>query len=630
MIASFARNGLRLLLASVLLATMATAGQYQNFGVAVYVRAYEVQKMKDPAWLAANWTTVARQVKVDKVYLEPHRDLIIIDDATLQAAKKFFADKGIATAAGIAYVKNERNLFETFCYTKTGDRAKVKEIVEACARNFDEVILDDFFFTSCKCAECVKAKGERSWTEFRLALMTEVSQHLIIDAARAVNPRVKLTIKYPNWYEHFHGMGYNLEAQPRMFDRIHAGTETRNSEYNHQHLQPYQSYEQIRYFENIAPGRNAGGWVDTGGRVVADRYAEQLWLTMLAKAPEMILFAMHELLEPLKPEDRAPWQGQGTSFDYDALAKTAAAAGVAQPTWARAAGAALEQIDPIVGQLGKPIGIASYRPYHSSSDEDFLHNYLGGVGLPIDLRPEFPVEAPLVLLTAGAAADPEIVAKIKAQLLAGKDVMITSGLLRAIQDRGFRREIAEVMVTDGKTSTQEMWGYPLGWGAKVKLERPILLPELRYNTNDSWELIASMTNGMGFPVVHYVPYADAKLYVLTVPDNPAELYLWPAPVLNFVRQIASKGLFARLEGPAQVALMEYDNRAVVVESFRDEAAEVRIVTGPEVVKMKNVATGEMVEGTLEKTGGRMMGPATEHRVFALTLKPHSFVALAAE
>ncbi len=630
MLAPFVGKIARGLLALALTATALFAGRYQNFGVAVYVRAYEVRKMKDPAWLAANWAVVEKQVKVDKVYLETHRDLIIIDDATLQAAKKFFAGKGIATAAGIAYVKNERNLFETFCYTKAEDRAKVKEIIEVSARNFDEVILDDFFFTSCKCAECVKAKGDKSWTEYRLELLTQVSRELIA-AARAVNPKVKLTIKYPNWYEHFHGMGYNLEAQPGMFDRIHAGTETRNSDYNHQHLQPYQSYEQIRYFENIAPGRANGGWVDTGGRVVADRYAEQLWLTMLAKAPEMILFAMHELLEPLKPEDRAAWQGQGTSFDYDALAKNAAAAGVEKATWARAAGAALEQIDPVVGALGKPVGIASYRPYHSSSDEDFLHNYLGGLGLPIDLRPEFPSDAPLVLLTAGAAADPEIVAKIKAQLVAGKDVVITSGLLRAIQDRGFRREIAEVYVSEHRSATSEMWGYPLGWGAKVKLDAEITIPELRYNTNDSWELIASMTRGLGYPIVHYVPYANAKLYVLTMPENLADLYAFPAPVLNFIRQIASKGLFARLEGPAHVALMEYDNRAVVVESFRDEASEVKVVTGSDVKKMKNVVTGEIVEGKLEKVGRSMMGPPpAEHRAFALTVKPHSFVALVAE
>jgi hypothetical protein len=39
----------------------------------------------------------------------------------------------------------------------------------------------------------------------------------------------------------------------------------------------------------------------------------------------------------------------------------------------------------------------------------------------------------LVLLTESAKSDPAIVAKIKGQLAAGKSVIITSGLLRALQ-----------------------------------------------------------------------------------------------------------------------------------------------------------------------------------------------------
>jgi hypothetical protein len=596
-------------------AAAARAGHYQNFGVAVYVRAYEVQKMQDPQWLRDNWAVVEKQLKVDKVYLEPHRDLIIVPDATLQAAKAFFAAKGIKTAAGIAFVRNERNLFETFCYTQPEQRAKVKEIVEAAARNFDEIILDDFFFTSCKCADCVKAKGNRTWSEFRMALMDDVAQHLVIDVAHAVNPKVKITIKYPNWYEHFHGMGYDLDRESKLFDAIYTGTETRNADYNHQHLQPYQSYQQIRYFDNIRPGANGGGWVDTGGRIVADRYAEQLWLTMFAKAPEIMLFAMHELIAPLKPADRAPWQGSGTSFDYDAAAQPVG--GVKEATWAHVASQALETADRYVGKLGTPVGIASYRPYHSSSDEDFLHNYLGGLGLPIDLHPEFPKDAPLVLLTAGAAADPDVVAKIQAQLLAGKDVIITSGLLRAIQDRGFRRDIADVTYTDHKALTHEFWGYFTG---KEQLPADVLIPELRYNTNDSWEVVASMTHGLGYPIVHYVPYANAKLYILTMPENLADLYLYPAPVLNYIRQIASKGLFVRLEGPAQIALLAYDNHAVVVESFRDEAADVRLVTTPDITHLHNEVTGEELAGQ----------PEQDHVVFAAHLKPHSFVVFTAK
>ena len=271
---------------------------------------------------------------------------------------------------------------------------------------------------------------------------------------------------------------------------------------------------------------------------------------------------------------------------------------------------ALEQIDPLVAKLGKPIGIKSYRPCHSRG-EDFLHNYLGMIGLPIDLYPEFPTDAPTVLLTADAAHDPAIVGKIQQHLAEGKNVVITTGLLRAIQDKGFKNLI-DLSVGPEVSSTHEIWGRAIG---HQTLPVDIIIPELHYNTNDSWELLSSMTHGLGYSILHFAAYGKGSLYVLTIPDNFADLYQYPAAVLNQIRATLSGDFFARLEGPGRISLLAYDNHAVVVESFRDEAAEVRIVTTPEIKVLHNEVTGEDLAGALEK----------EHRVFALNLKPHSFV-----
>ncbi len=43
----------------------------------------------------------------------------------------------------------------------------------------------------------------------------------------------------------------------------------------------------------------------------------------------------------------------------------------------------------LVGKLGHPIGIASYKPYQSIG-EDFLQNYLGNIGIPDRVDAEFP------------------------------------------------------------------------------------------------------------------------------------------------------------------------------------------------------------------------------------------------
>src|SRR5215510_11226991 len=358
---------------------------YENFRVAVYCRAQEVQKMADPAWLEASWQAVSREVHVDKVYIETHRDRILVDDATLEAAKKFFESKGVAVAGGITFTVSEPNRFETFSYSNPEHRKAVQQIAEHTARHFDEFILDDFFFTSTKSDFDVKAKGNRSWTDYRLAVMEDAAKNLVIGPAKRVNPNVKVVIMYPNWYDHFPALGFNLARGPQLFDGIYTGTETRDAVRSAQHLQPYLGYNIMRYFGNITPGRNGGGWVDTGGSTYYDRYAEQLWLTLFARAaPEITLFDIRQMLYPLDPKKSAPRQMMPTSFSFGKVVQHVGAAdGEFTPShYARVAGVSFEAVDGLLGKLGKPLGVASYKP-DNSPGEEFLQNYLGMAGIPI-------------------------------------------------------------------------------------------------------------------------------------------------------------------------------------------------------------------------------------------------------
>ena len=105
----------------VLLAPGAYA--YGNFRVAIYCRAQEVQKMADPKWLEESWRAVSREVHVDRIYLETHRDRIVVDAATLEAAKKFFAERGVQVAGGITYTISEPNrggMFHVGTHTQSG------------------------------------------------------------------------------------------------------------------------------------------------------------------------------------------------------------------------------------------------------------------------------------------------------------------------------------------------------------------------------------------------------------------------------------------------------------------------------------------------------------------------------
>jgi hypothetical protein len=606
------------------LLTDAGTAHYHNFAVAIYARVYEVLKMADLDWLKARFDVMHRHIKVDKVYLETHRDTIVADEETIGRVRQFYEDRGIRTSGGITLTVNERNRFETYCYTRPEHRQKVKELIEYTARLFDEVILDDFFFTNCKCASCIAAKGDRSWTQFRLELMAEAAQSLVIGPARTVNPGVEMVIKYPNWYEHFQGLGFNLEAEPPMFDRLYTGTETRDPVYGNQHLQQYHGYSIYRYFENIKPGGNGGGWVDTGGMRTVDRYAEQLWLTLFAKAPEITLFDFRQLQRPIEASHRADWQdvqttGGGTRLDFDAMiapVRRKDGTWPPQTTIALAAGYALDQVDRVLGHLGQPVGVKCYKPYHSTG-EDFLLSYLGMLGIPLDLVPEFPSESRTILLTESAKFDPGIVEKIGKQLIDGKTVVVTSGLFKALQDRGMR-DIVELTVTDRKSSVQD---FLIGWFQVYHSESALLIPHIDYLTNDSWEEISGLTRTTGHPLLHSTSYADGTLYVLTIPDNFDHLYNLPSEVLARIRAVLVGDLYVRVDGPARVALFAYDNDTFVIESFLPETVEVQIVADNGIGTPCDALSGETPSGQPILD---WRGQSTGKTGFDVRIRPHAY------
>ena len=598
------------------------ADNYKNFKVAVYARAYEVQKMDSLPWLEPIWNEISQQVHVDKIYLETHRDLLLVNEKTLLAAKKFFEKRGIKVAGGITLTVNEGNRFETFCYSNPEHRKKVKEIVEYTAKYFDEIILDDFFFTDCKCELCIKAKGNLSWTQYRLKLMTEAAQELVIKPAKAINPKVKVVIKYPNWYEHFQGLGFNLETEPKLFDGIYTGTETRDPARPGQHLQQYLGYSIFRYFENIKPGGNGGGWVDTGGSSYMDRYAEQLWLTLFAKAPEITLFDFRQIQRTIRPTDRAQWQGAQTSFDFDEMMKPVKLENgktITPNTIARAADYTFEKVDQFLGKLGKPVGIKSYKPYNSRG-EDFLQNYLGMAGIPVEIVPEFPVDAKMILLTESAKFDTLIVNKIKGQLISGKNVMITSGLLRALRGKGIE-DIVEIEYTDRKVLVKEFSGGMANSLAKTE----ILIPQIQYLTNDSWEDITSLESGSGWSILHQARYANGSLFVLTIPENFGDIYNLPAEVLNRIRNVLTQDVKVRIEGPAQVTLFVYDNGTFIVESFLPENVTIKVITDKQTGNLSNLLTGEEITGK-DALDGRIWGRERDAvKTFDVIIKPHSYL-----
>jgi len=566
---------------------------YKNFKLAIYCPARDVQRMADLNWLEKNYNLLAKYLKIDKVYIETFRGSTLVDKETIQKVKKFFKERGVQTSGGITYVWNDDRQFLSFCISDPDQRKKILEVAEYTASLFDEIILDDFWFLNTKSESDITAKGSQSWTRFRLDQMAEASQKLIIDPAKKVNPKVKIIIKYPNWYDHFQYCGFNLEKQPSQFDMIYTGTETRDPVYTHQHLQAYESYAIMRYFENVAPGRNGGGWVDPFNRRTLDRYAEQLNLTMFAKARELTLFCFGALLEAIPQPDGS----------FKPLS-----------TVAPVAGYNLEKVDCFLGELGQPIGVKTYKPYHSY-EEDFLPNYIGMLGIPMEIVPEFPQNEAVIFLTEQASFDEKIVDKIKTQLFNGKDVVITSGLYRVLQGKGIE-DIVELEYTDKKALVHRFYD----WRNIYIAENDIMIPQIRYATNDSWELITALDGDVGYPIIHQASYANGKLYVLTIPDNFGELYEFPQAVLTFIKKVLMKEFYVYTDSPSNVSLFVYDNNTFIIQSFKEHNTDVNIVLDNKFNQLVDLLTNRALTGIKEN----------DKLIIKTAMGPHSYRVFRAE
>jgi len=618
-------------LALLLSLLTARAGGYTNLSVAVYFRYQEVHTI--PANLerfSNQWVNVEKQVKVARVYLETTRNAQLATAADVATLKQFFTDRGIRVSGGMGLTANEANGYQSYNYNSDADRAQVKAMAEFTATNFDDFILDDFYFSNNKGAAAIAAKGGRSWSEFRTQLMDEVSRDLILGPARAVNPRVKVTIKFPNWYESFPGLGYDLAVEPGLFDGIYTGTETRDAN-GGQRLQSYQSYLQTQYFNHIKPGGNGGGWID-GGRD-ADRYAEMFWDTFFAKVPEIMLFNSQQIMAG------ADFAGRDTNGSLAQLA-----APVPQPDGsayppdcvARIAGYSAELLDRFLGRLGQPVGVAAYKPANSVG-EAYLPDYLGMIGVPMDLVPEFPTNAGTVLLTVASAHDPDLVAKVKAFVARGGRAIATTGLIEALGDKGFQ-DLAEIEVTGHRVMAKSFGGGRGGLdggrgatepGAAADLN--ILLPQMRHFENDTWTGIPFNTADSGYPLVVSAGYGQGTFYELAIPDDFADLYRLPQNVLNQIRNLLGRDLFVCLDAPDHVALFAYDNRTFIVQNFLAHPVNARVSVvraGP----LHNLLTGEFIAPAsvgadgpgARRFGGRGNFSGNGGTPFEISVPAHSF------
>lgn len=180
-------------------------------------------------WLRANG--------IGKVWLETYRHNEYVTAAQLVEQRYAFEAAGFEVAGLITYtmlndppeVGAERSF--VCCWTDPVARARCRAEAERAAKIFDTLLLDDFMFSTCTCPRCIKAKDDghfADWGAARRALITDVLVNLIMKPAQAVNPNVKVIVKYQCWFDGWFDSGDDPSVQTAALGSCWIGTETRD------------------------------------------------------------------------------------------------------------------------------------------------------------------------------------------------------------------------------------------------------------------------------------------------------------------------------------------------------------------------------------------------------------------
>lgn len=345
-----------------------------------------------------------KDTAVTHVYLETFRDSYTVDRDVLLNAKQRFVDAGFLVSGCVTTTRIGRKSVEGWifpCFTEQAGLDNLKRILEFTAGLFDEIMIDDFFATHCECEDCIQARGDRPWSEFRCDMLVDVSRRDVLEPARKVNPAVKIIIKYPQWYEDFHNRGYEVVRQSQMFEKIWVGTETRDPDSERWgRKSQYEAYFIMRWLGEIGGEKCGGGWFDPYG-TSPPTYVEQARQTILAGAKESLLFC------------------------YGSLQKDTGPANVR----------ALRKELPQLFQLADLIhdksvrGILAPKPPNSDGDGDrYVYDFVGMLGLPLVPSASVRDDVPAAFLPVQTLKDPRLVAKLGKMLDDEKPLLITNHL----------------------------------------------------------------------------------------------------------------------------------------------------------------------------------------------------------
>jgi hypothetical protein len=540
------------------------AKQHQDdLTLSVYITAHSVERLLSTPEGRREATSLMMANGITKVYLEVYRSGLVVAPKLLAETTKYFTVNGFEVVGGIATVpggdigvKQEGEL-GWFNWQNPKTQQDMKKVMLDAAPIFDTFIVDDFLCTGDISQESKVAKGNRSWSEYRRRLMTQLASSIFIDPVKSVNPDIHMIIKYPQWYDRFHTFGYDVETGPKLFDEVWVGTETRG-QYTQRFgfVQPYEGFVNYSWIKSIAGKKIGGAWFDHGDCDALD-FVEQAYQSVLAGANELVIFnygsfvnghAGHHLLR----------------MDFEKLARLAKTL----------------KTSPIHG-------IAGYKPPHSEAGGDlYIMDYVGMFGIPLMPMAYYPENEATIFLPTQAAADPEIVRKVMASHRQGKRIIMTAGFLAKVADKGKLSKLSgilkpevgvisvEKIILDGSETPLER---PLDLEATLEIKNAIAMLEVKWGNSTVPFLTKSIDGQLYVLNSHTFSEADFKAVgeVLLCP-RPLGLLDLPTSWANVLRSVFNEQLQIALEAPTRITMQPLENGDVILHNYNQKDVELQL------------------------------------------------------
>jgi hypothetical protein len=575
----------------------AAGARWEHIKTALYFTGNDVdQLLTKPADRTATLDYFA-PLRISKVYLQDDRG----EPAGVATFREIAADlkaRGIEVSGAVVPAAEHGPL----CYNNPKDMATLEGRVRVLAQVFDEIIVDDWLFTTCTCAKCLEGRGNDSWADYRSRLVAEQSKLHLIDVAKQVRPGIQVIIKYPNWYEGHRQHGYDVVRQSPQFDGVSVGIETRQRATHDQHIPIYSGYVFQRWIGGDAGAKWRSAWLDNYEMQGADNdYVAEVWQAVLARTPEIIFWCAGGLHPPAK-----------SASNYPHLAEL------------------MPDFDRLAGMLEGPArGISIHLPLGSVGEYN-VFGYLGMIGLPMTPTTVFPADTKTAIFTQHSLRDPKLAAELLARVRAGREVFLTWPLLQDLRGSELGRAL-NVIGEGGTVASSTFRVREFFWDSKpVDAARPVAFPRIQLSTWPYVREVALVREDADFGVLLRTPYLEGQVDVLNLPDNSYDLLRLPEPVLNAIRRCFFEELGVRLTGPGGVALYPFGGRQYVLYNMNDAPARVALrlpAATPARVWKERMHDKSLAAADIEEGEGRWARRETE---VALTLQPFEIALVEAQ